>query len=453
MLGVTFAETTAMELRAKAEISREDVEPTLPAAQRSGSQNRLTAARARDADLVAGRYVLGAELGRGAMGVVHLALDTLLVREVAVKTFPTLSAQMGAAVDVAGEARALAAIHHHNVVTVYAFHADSQPPFLVMERAAGRRLDVALDDGRPFSVTRALRILRQIADGLDAIHYVRLVHGDVKAGNVLLDDDDHVKLVDVGLAPLLQRMSPGQMFGTTAYISPERALALVSEPWLATRSDVYSFGVLCFEMLTGRRPFLGDETAQLYAHAFSDPPRASEVAKLSAAFDAPLARALEKSPALRHATCGALVDELELASRGADEHGEPIVIVVADDEPDCVTLARAALYAGLPGAQVRSCASGAAALELAAEIAPTVVVLDLVMPGLSGVELVRAVRAAAPAAGIVVATGEGSGAERAATAELGVRSFLVKPYGTDELVRAVHLAASPEPARRESQDL
>jgi CheY-like chemotaxis protein len=407
--------------------------------EQSGVIPRVASA-SDDTRVLADRYVVGAELGRGAIGVVYAALDTLLGREVAVKTFPHLDPHVQ--VDVAGEARALAAIHHPNVVAVYALRADAQPPFLVMERARGTRLDAILHE-RSLSVSRTLSILRQIAKGLDAIHAVGLVHGDVKPANVLVDDEDRVKLIDVGLAPLLQRISPGDVFGTTAYIAPERALATVPEPRWASRGDVYSFAVLCFEMLTGDRPFGGDEQVLLYAHAFEEAPLATQMSpSLSRAFDAPLARALSKSAEQRQPSCGALVQELDHASRGTGERGEPLEIVVADDDDDCLALTRAGLAAALPGAHVRTCASGAAVLETVAAIAPAVVVLDLVMPGLSGVELVAAVRAASPTSHVVVATGVGSGAERLATSQLGVRSFLVKPYRTDELVRAICTAAS-----------
>jgi CheY-like chemotaxis protein len=402
-------------------------------------QPLLAIAGVEPEDVRADRYVVHAELGRGALGIVYDAVDTLLERRVALKEFPRLSERRRG--DVGTEARALAAIDHPNVVTLYAFHGEASPPFLVMQRADGRRLDSLLRERR-LPLPRALAVLRQIAMGLDAIHAAALVHGDVKPANVLVDDAGGVKVVDVGLVPLLQRMSPGDVLGTAPYMSPERALAVVAPPEWATRSDVYSFGVVCFEVLTGRRPFQGaDERALLQAHARLAPPRASEVAGISTAFDAPLERALAKSPRHRQETCTALVDELDAAARGADVLGRSLSVLVADDETDCASFAHAALRAGLPGVSVETFATGEAVLASVRERIPAVVVLDLAMPGLCGAELIAAVRSAAPNVGIVVTTGGGSGPERESAWSLGVRSFLVKPFAAAELVHAVTRAA------------
>jgi CheY-like chemotaxis protein len=385
-----------------------------------------------------GRYVIGVKLGEGGMSVVHEADDLLLGRTVALKALRR-SGHPPAAL-LAREARALAAVDHPAVVRVHSVYLDADPPFLAMERARGRSLSALLAGGR-LPVPRALGILRQVASGLDALHDAGIVHGDVKPANVMVDQDDVAKLIDVGLGPFLERAYPGNVVGTPSYMPPERAIGADTPPALAFRSDVYSFGVLCFEMLTGRLPFLPSSAAEvLRAHATHPPPLASEVAGLSTEFDAPLAAALAKSPEERPSRCSDLVLALDRASQGADAIGRRIRMVVADDDEAQRTLYVAVLAAHFPGASVALCATGQSVLEAVATDSPTVVVLDLGMPEVWGIDLVRQVRSVAPRVAIVIVTGGGSGTEREAARDLGVRRFLVKPVEVDELVLAVREA-------------
>jgi serine/threonine protein kinase len=390
----------------------------------------------RESDVArADRYFVRAEIGRGATSVVLEAWDAELQRVVALKQFRRTDARFRA--DIVAEARALASIDHRNVVTVHAVHAESDPPFLVMQRIHGRRLDSLIAE-RGFGLTESLAVLRQLAAGIDAVHAAHLVHGDIKPSNVLIEDTGTVKLIDVGLVALLQRLRPGDLLGTATYIPPERVLGMVLPPEHAHRSDVYSFAVLCFEMLTGRRPFLGRDEDKLFdAHARQAPPRASEVSSVARAFDAPLLRALAKSPLARPNSCGDLVRELELCARGADASGSAIRILIVDDDDDYRAFVRAYLRMHLPTAVVTSASDASAALEIVQRERVDVAVVDLVMPGGSGIDLVSTLRATSPATTIVVATGSGSGAERSAVSEVGVRSFLVKPYDCAELVATV----------------
>jgi serine/threonine protein kinase len=381
------------------------------------------------------RYVLGAVLGEGGMSHVYEAEDLLLARTVAIKALKAHS--LPSRTMVTQEARALAAVEHPNVVRVHSVYPEASPPFLVMERVRGRALSSLLRNGR-LPLPEALRIIRQIAAGLDALHAAGLVHGDVKPANVIVDTLGSARLIDVGLAPFVTRMPSDEILGTPAYMAPERALGAEIAREDHRRCDVYSLGVVAFELLTGQLPFTAPTPhAVLFCHAYEPAPLASECAPIAKLFDEPLASALAKDPQARPSTCAALADALSAASRGVDAHGRRLRVLVADDDHDQRVLLRAVLGVHLPGAEIVLCDSGPSALDALSLEHTSVAVLDLSMPGTSGVELVARVRERSPDTAVVIVTGGGSGIERKAARELGVRRFIVKPCEVDELVDAI----------------
>jgi serine/threonine-protein kinase len=412
------------------------------------------------ATLALGRYRVIELLGQGGMSSVYAAYDTLLEREVAIKILRTFGGGVSpdgialgeATAALQREARMLAAVKHPNVVAVYGLHKDEVPPFLVMERVEG----IGLDGAQPATVREALALLRRIADGLDAIHAAGLIHGDIKPSNVLVDARGAVKIVDVGLAPMLERMLPGQILGTPAYIAPEHARGVVLPPALASRSDVYSFAVLAFELLARARPFPDELTGSLLdAHASRPPPRPSEVSSLSSVFDAPFAAALSKDPSERPASAGALMDRLEHAGLSVEPNGAALRVLLVDDDADTSELMRLLITAALEGAIVESACDGSTAMAILGARPPSVAVLDLEMPGLAGVELVAAVRATAPALPLIVCSGTGDERTYRALRALGVRQFLVKPPDAAELVRTIRAvvdATGAAPAPRAPAD-
>lgn len=366
--------------------------------------------RASRGAIHAGRYRIGELLGKGATGAVYGAIDTLLERPVAIKTL-TLGLG-GRAGLLSREARVLAAVQHPNVVVVHALHEEWDPPFLVMEWVDGDSLDRVLGE-RPLALREALALLRQIADGLDAIHAAGAIHGDVKPSNVMVGRDRRVRIVDVGLVPVLERMEAGEVLGTPAYLPPERALGAIATPELGARADVYSFAVVAFELLTGRLPFRDERRdSLLHAHAHVPAPRPSDVSRLARVFDEPFARALSKRPDARYARAGELVDALERAASAVDGQGAALRILIVDDDADIRALFAFALAASLRGVVVETASDGEAALDAIRRQKPSVAVLDLQMPGLHGVELVRAARRLAPTLPILVCTGQGSGRRR-----------------------------------------
>ena len=221
-----------------------------------------------------GSYEIVREIGRGGMGVVHLAHDTRLDRDVAIKALPQ---------DVAGdadrlarfhrEAKLLASLHHSNIAAVYGLEECEGASYLILEYVDGEDLSKRLRRG-PLPVDEALEIARQIAEALEAAHEKGIIHRDLKPGNVRLTTDGQVKVLDFGLAKALSDGGssvsqivaqptmtadesptiPGAILGTAGYMSPEQARGKAVD----RRSDIFAFGCVLYEMLTGKRTFPGE---------------------------------------------------------------------------------------------------------------------------------------------------------------------------------------------------
>jgi serine/threonine protein kinase len=383
--------------------------------------------------LANGRYEVVEVLGVGGMSTVLGAFDRDIERPVALKILH----DAGGAAALLDEARILAAAHSPHVVSVFALHLDASPPFLVMERVYGMSLDRVLRDSPP-SYLEGMSILSRIAHALDVLHDRGITHGDVKAGNVLIDESGDVKLADLGITPLLRRAGSGDVFGTPLYMPPERARGIAVGSALLPRGDVYSFAVLAFIVLARRAPFTDASSHELIRmHAVETPPTLSSLSTLPPTLDAPLARALSKDPKERYARAGELMRELTRAARGVGADGRAVRTLVVDDDDDHRELLVQVLATELSGADVATARNGTEALSQIADDPPGVLVLDLSMPGIAGIPLVTRALALSPSMRVVVVTGHGSGPERKAAALLGVRHFLIKPVEPAELARCV----------------
>lgn len=251
--------------------------------------------------LVADRYRLVEELGRGAMGEVWRAEDTALGRDVAVKLLLEKGAADHAAERFRQEAQTAARLNHPNVVAVYDFDEDGARGYLVMELVAGRSLRDELATRDTLEIDEACRLAGQAAVGLAAAHARDVVHRDVKPGNLLLAPDGRVKVADFGIARAAMDAGAsmtvtGAMLGTSAYLAPERATGGTAEP----ASDVYALGCVLYEMLCGRTPFAGDPAAVVYQHVDRAPrPPAELRPDIPAALADFVLRMLAKDPAGR----------------------------------------------------------------------------------------------------------------------------------------------------------
>ena len=230
--------------------------------------------------VVDGRYEVLSRIARGGMATVYLAVDRRLDREVALKVMHPHLAEGGTGAEFVArfrrEARAAARLTHPGLVGVYDQGVDGQTSYLAMEYVEGSDLRRRLTAEGSLSVGEALRTVEAVLDALAAAHRVGLVHRDVKPENVLLGDDDRIKVADFGLARAVTEVTAtttGTVLGTVAYLSPE----LVAHGRSDARTDVYAVGILLYEMLTGRQPFTGATPIQVaYQHVNSEIPAPSE---------------------------------------------------------------------------------------------------------------------------------------------------------------------------------
>ncbi|MCA9677345.1 MAG: serine/threonine protein kinase, partial [Myxococcales bacterium] len=268
-----------------------------------------------------GRYRVLEALGVGGMGVVYRGERLGLNKPVAIKFLRgDMAVQDEFVVRFEREARAMSQLQHPHLIPVIDFGVVDATPYLVLEYVRGDNLYDVLRKG-PMPVARALTIMRQVLAGLGHAHQQGIVHRDVKPDNVILADaegtGDHAHLFDFGLAKLTggggENTSPAAAYaiGTPSYMSPEQARG---EP-VDVRSDVYACGVLLFEMLTGRKPFRGDNSRDVLRHHVKTPPptlaEAAPDRTFSPELEAVVARALAKDPAERPADALAFAEELE----------------------------------------------------------------------------------------------------------------------------------------------
>jgi Protein kinase domain len=265
-------------------------------------------------------YRLEAVIGRGGMGVVYLAEDLALERKVALKLLaPELSEDERFRARFHRESRLAAAIDHPNVVPIYDAGEAAGVLYIVMRYVEGTDLRTVLLDDGALEPPRALALLSQVAEALDAAHARGLVHRDVKPSNVLVASvggREHAYLADFGLT-LSGTVRSSALAGSPEYVAPEQ----VSDGVVDARSDVYSLGCMLFECLAGAVPFRrGSEFEVLYAQLSDDAPTISEQRPgLPRALDTVLARALAKDPRGRFETAG----ELIMAARAAVPAARP----------------------------------------------------------------------------------------------------------------------------------
>lgn len=262
-------------------------------------------------------YEITEQLGGGGMGVVYTARDKKLDRLVALKFLPPeLSRDADANARFMQEAKAASALDHPNICTIYEVgEANDGRLFIAMAHYEGQTLKYRLGK-EEINEEEAIRITRQVTDGLRAAHKKGIIHRDVKPANIMVTDDGLVKILDFGLAKLpgvLSLTQAGSTLGTAAYMSPEQ----IQGGKVDGRTDLWSLGVVLYQMIAGRRPFEGDyEQALTYAILNQEvelPVDASQTIREV------LAKLLDKDPEKRYASAESLLEDLPETSGPAND--------------------------------------------------------------------------------------------------------------------------------------
>src|SRR5438128_137404 len=278
-------------------------------------------------------YRIASKLGAGGMGEVYLAQDTKLDRKVALKILPAeLAANRDRMERFVREAKSAAALNHPNIATIHEISESDGVNFIAMEFIDGATLREKIHRDR-VPLSKLLKYLIQVAEGLSKAHAAGIVHRDLKPDNIMITRDAYVKLLDFGLAKLIepqrtfesgqvgaseiataimqQQSIPGMVMGTIGYMSPEQASGRVNE--IDHRSDIFSFGCILFEAATGQRAFEGkDALDSLHKIVHAPTPQIKEINPVAPdELQRIVRRCLAKEPDKRYQSIKEVAIELE----------------------------------------------------------------------------------------------------------------------------------------------
>ena len=289
-----------------------------------------------------GHYDVTALIGEGGMGQVYQATDTKLNRQVALKILPeAFAGDPDRLARFEREAKVLASLNHPNIAAIHGLEDSEGTKALVLELVEGPTLADRIAQG-PIPVDEALPIAKQIAEALEAAHEAGVIHRDLKPANIKVRDDGTVKVLDFGLAKALDTVPEGDpnqsptltaaatqmgvIMGTAAYMSPEQARGRPVD----RRTDVWAFGAVLYEMLTGARPFAGDDLSETLAHVIDrEPDWAALPASVPPVLASFLRRCLQKDPRERMRDIGDVRLAMDVAVETSD-NGRP----AAPDVPE-----------------------------------------------------------------------------------------------------------------------
>jgi serine/threonine protein kinase len=265
--------------------------------------------------MLGGRYRLDEMIATGGMGEVWRGFDAAANRPVAIKILLSpMGDDPGFVARFQAEARAMKAVSHPNVVSIYDFDTDpAVGTFLAMQYIDGESLSRTLNRVRRLTAARTMALVAQAGEALEAVHRAGVVHRDIKPGNLLVTRDGTLVLSDFGIArgaDAAQLTAPGSVVGTAAYIAPEVAMG----DRATALSDVYSLGIVAYQCLAGRRPFDGGTPMDLASrHVRQAPPPLPNDVPASAV--AVVDRALAKRPEQRFPSAAALAEEARRVAR------------------------------------------------------------------------------------------------------------------------------------------
>jgi serine/threonine protein kinase len=263
-----------------------------------------------------GKYEIVAELGHGAMGVVYRAHDPIINRLVALKTITSRVAEDPAMLErFYREAQSAGGLQHPNIITIHDMGEEGNIPFIAMELVEGENLEQLITRRAPLSVSLKLVYATQACRAFAYAHARGIIHRDIKPGNVMLNKEGTVKVVDFGIARVLEasKTQTGMLIGTFAYMSPEQYQGEHAD----ARSDIWSFGVLFYELLCYQRPFTGDSPVSLLRSICEREPEplSKFLPDCPTELENILSKALQKSPSQRYQSMEDILLELDPLSK------------------------------------------------------------------------------------------------------------------------------------------
>src|SRR3990172_954925 len=274
-----------------------------------------------------GKYTIIERIGRGGMGYVYRGIDPILKRDVALKTMlkdvsedPELRSRF------MREAQSAGGLRHPNIVTIYDLGEDEQGcPYIAMEFLTGTDLEHIIKNRIELQLAKKLDIIIQTALGLAYAHNNGIVHRDIKPANIRLLDHGEVKIMDFGIAKITASHFPrtGMIMGTPHYMAPEQ----IRGEKVDGRADIFSLGVVLFELLTGRKPYPGDNPTSVLFKIIHSEPEPLVDAKFTPpeGLEQVIFRALAKKPEQRYQTCEEFYSDLvRVYSRLAQMEGSPV---------------------------------------------------------------------------------------------------------------------------------
>ncbi len=266
-----------------------------------------------------GKYEIIGILGKGAMGIVYKAKDPDISREVAIKTIRfDLISEESEKEDLMKrfirEAQAAGKLQHPHIITVYDVGREEDLTYIVMQYIEGQSLQAKIAAHEEYSIGDIITMMNNLCSALDYAHENGVIHRDIKPANILIDEQGKPFLVDFGVARVETSTltQTGTTVGTPSYMSPEQVMGKQSDK----RSDIFSLGVILYELITGKRPFLGDNiTTVIYKIVNEEPAHPSELKKnLPAGFEQVILKSLAKNPDDRYSSCQEFAADLKALS-------------------------------------------------------------------------------------------------------------------------------------------
>lgn len=418
-----------------------------------------------------GRYRLDAMIGEGSTAVVYKATDIRLEREVAVKVLlphvhDTTKKRFQR------EALAAAKLSHNGIMGIYDVGEDGNHQYLVVELITGQPLHALM----PAQAKDVIEIGYQICQALEYAHRVGLIHRDIKPANIYMTDDRQIKLMDFGLAishsgDEKRLTALGTIIGTPAYLSPEQAQGLKLDP----RTDIYSLGIVLYELLTGQLPFDADDIGSILLQQVkkeAEPP-SKHVDHVPPALEDIILKSLEKKREARFRSAEEMAEALQTAkfdgntsitgevhavdSSGSEPATEtdqelstghletleankltPLVRIVLADDHGLTRQSLAYFLGDIQGFSVVGQGSdGQEAYEAVAKEEPDVLLLDLNMPGTSGMAILPRIRAEFPDVKVLVLTGRDEQTYIMEALRAGAHGYVLKTSSENDLAQSI----------------